>query len=136
MGPSDPPSKTAFLSPQLFFVTVRARYQRTERTASRRRNSVRKKKRPLSYHHHQIFYKNGLSSKRHCKDHYKVSVRQCCVSVVTVRQKTSSRRSRMISSTSSVLLCICVTRPKSRPCLLYTSPSPRDRTRSRMPSSA
>ena len=25
---------------------------------------------------------------------------------------------------------------KSRPCLLYTSPSPRDRTRSRMPSSA
>ena len=26
--------------------------------------------------------------------------------------------------------------PRSRPCLLYTSPSPRDRTRSRMPSSA
>ena len=25
---------------------------------------------------------------------------------------------------------------KSNPCLLYTSPSPRDRTRSRMPSSA
>ena len=26
--------------------------------------------------------------------------------------------------------------PQSSPCLLYTSPSPRDRTRSRMPSSA
>ena len=26
--------------------------------------------------------------------------------------------------------------PKKIPCLLYTSPSPRDRTRSRMPSSA
>ena len=26
--------------------------------------------------------------------------------------------------------------PKPDPCLLYTSPSPRDRTRSRMPSSA
>ena len=28
------------------------------------------------------------------------------------------------------------TRPEDIPCLLYTSPSPRDRTRSRMPSSA
>ena len=27
-------------------------------------------------------------------------------------------------------------KPESYPCLLYTSPSPRDRTRSRMPSSA
>ena len=27
-------------------------------------------------------------------------------------------------------------RPKNSACLLYTSPSPRDRTRSRMPSSA
>ena len=31
----------------------------------------------------------------------------------------------------------CVVDPsESEPCLLYTSPSPRDRTRSRMPSSA
>ena len=29
-----------------------------------------------------------------------------------------------------------VVRPRPKPCLLYTSPSPRDRTRSRMPSSA
>ena len=29
-----------------------------------------------------------------------------------------------------------VERPGAQPCLLYTSPSPRDRTRSRMPSSA
>ena len=29
-----------------------------------------------------------------------------------------------------------VLRGKHKPCLLYTSPSPRDRTRSRMPSSA
>ena len=29
-----------------------------------------------------------------------------------------------------------VSKHKSKPCLLYTSPSPRDRTRSRMPSSA
>ena len=29
-----------------------------------------------------------------------------------------------------------ITRDKEVPCLLYTSPSPRDRTRSRMPSSA
>ena len=29
-----------------------------------------------------------------------------------------------------------VTNPPNTPCLLYTSPSPRDRTRSRMPSSA
>ena len=29
-----------------------------------------------------------------------------------------------------------VVRPEPNPCLLYTSPSPRDRTRSRMPSSA
>ena len=28
------------------------------------------------------------------------------------------------------------TQPPAQPCLLYTSPSPRDRTRSRMPSSA
>ena len=30
----------------------------------------------------------------------------------------------------------CVPIAKARSCLLYTSPSPRDRTRSRMPSSA
>ena len=30
----------------------------------------------------------------------------------------------------------CGMKPTSCPCLLYTSPSPRDRTRSRMPSSA
>ena len=29
-----------------------------------------------------------------------------------------------------------VVEPRDNPCLLYTSPSPRDRTRSRMPSSA
>src|SRR5664280_3033122 len=31
---------------------------------------------------------------------------------------------------------VVLQRPKSSDCLLYTSPSPRDRTRSRMPSSA
>ena len=31
---------------------------------------------------------------------------------------------------------VCVLAASSRGCLLYTSPSPRDRTRSRMPSSA
>ena len=29
-----------------------------------------------------------------------------------------------------------ISRHRKQPCLLYTSPSPRDRTRSRMPSSA
>ena len=29
-----------------------------------------------------------------------------------------------------------IIKPKNKDCLLYTSPSPRDRTRSRMPSSA
>ena len=36
------------------------------------------------------------------------------------------------------LFCLCISNkyPTRSPCLLYTSPSPRDRTRSRMPSSA
>ena len=34
------------------------------------------------------------------------------------------------------LVIIVVTRAEVEPCLLYTSPSPRDRTRYRMPSSA
>ena len=38
---------------------------------------------------------------------------------------------RSNSGTSVEYQCI-----KAKPCLLYTSPSPRDRTRSRMPSSA
>ena len=37
----------------------------------------------------------------------------------------------------NTLAMIAITLPKEvQPCLLYTSPSPRDRTRSRMPSSA
>ena len=36
----------------------------------------------------------------------------------------------------AMLYCIYLLRPKSISCLLYTSPSPRDRQKSRMPSSA
>ena len=36
----------------------------------------------------------------------------------------------------SASLTLTLTGPKGKDCLLYTSPSPRDRTRSRMPSSA
>ena len=46
-----------------------------------------------------------------------------------------------LAETGNEVICVDidehkVTRMKSGDCLLYTSPSPRDRTRSRMPSSA
>ena len=42
----------------------------------------------------------------------------------------------MIPAVAIFLLPTCVAEHKAKRCLLYTSPSPRDRTRSRMPSSA
>ena len=48
-------------------------------------------------------------------------------------QKTSELR---LDSMSDVLFNGTKTRKEGRVCLLYTSPSPRDRTRARMPSSA
>ena len=41
-----------------------------------------------------------------------------------------------LSSTSNCVPCCLSCNGKKSDCLLYTSPSPRDRTRSRMPSSA
>ena len=41
-----------------------------------------------------------------------------------------------IDTDTTFLLCLEAQRRGFRICLLYTSPSPRDRTRSRMPSSA
>ena len=43
---------------------------------------------------------------------------------------------RALDGTDRVLVARARTREDARLCLLYTSPSPRDRTRSRMPSSA
>ena len=43
---------------------------------------------------------------------------------------------KVLEKGGSVILMSHLGRPKKNPCLLYTSPSPRDRTRSRMPSSA
>ena len=42
----------------------------------------------------------------------------------------------MVIKALRALITISVSTSKPEPCLLYTSPSPRDRTRSRMPSSA
>ena len=55
----------------------------------------------------------------------------CSCSVLWVSTCTSPSHPRRM--TSSALL---MSHSLSQPCLLYTSPSPRDRTRSRMPSSA
>ena len=41
-----------------------------------------------------------------------------------------------INTASSEVITVAGTNGKGSTCLLYTSPSPRDRTRSRMPSSA
>ena len=60
------------------------------------------------------------------------------VSRVTVRRALAElERERMIERRRSSGTRV-IYQPKSKPmtCLLYTSPSPRDRTRSRMPSSA
>ena len=43
---------------------------------------------------------------------------------------------RFITDDDTVDFCQRVTEALSNGCLLYTSPSPRDRTRARMPSSA
>ena len=40
------------------------------------------------------------------------------------------------SRSLKLFTALSLARPQPKPCLLYTSPSPRDRTRSRMPSSA
>ena len=60
--------------------------------------------------------------------------------VLPISAPSSARRvisiSPPISSRISSTIGSCITAPRRWCCLLYTSPSPRDRTRSRMPSSA
>ena len=48
----------------------------------------------------------------------------------TLHPETGNRQQKMVSALLLVIALVAI------PCLLYTSPSPRDRTRSRMPSSA
>ena len=48
---------------------------------------------------------------------------------------TKFRGEFLVHAAKNILTKDCK-RMKIKPCLLYTSPSPRDRTRSRMPSSA
>jgi len=54
---------------------------------------------------------------------------------VTIGGLTTRQSSRRLRQGEQILLETAI-QPLLTPCLLYTSPSPRDRTRSRMPSSA
>ena len=53
---------------------------------------------------------------------------------INLRGKSSDKE--FMKNVGSVLDLVLPIEPNVRVCLLYTSPSPRDRTRSRMPSSA
>ena len=46
------------------------------------------------------------------------------------------KKSLVLVAMLAIALAACGKKEEAKPCLLYTSPSPRDRTRSRMPSSA
>ena len=57
-------------------------------------------------------------------------------SKITDLQNEIDKKLKDVYSNLDAWQTTLVARHEDRPCLLYTSPSPRDRTRSRMPSSA
>ena len=56
--------------------------------------------------------------------------------IILTREKNTKEMSSLAQTMGIEIVDIILQKGKPNSCLLYTSPSPRDRTRSRMPSSA
>ena len=72
-------------------------------------------------------------------DNYEEALRLSagCAVIIEGRLVTSQGKGQSVELQATSLEVVgWVEQPETYPCLLYTSPSPRDRTRSRMPSSA